>query len=380
MQTRNALQRLTPVLAWALLTGLAVGLRILIFEKFITEDLTKHIFLWYEHLALKGFSGLAEPFSNYSPPYTYLLLISTWLPIGRVFAIKFISLIFDVVLAAAAYRVARSHYTENAIPWIAFFAILYAPVVFLNSAHWGQCDSIYTAWLLLSLDAILRQQPKRAMLFFSLALVFKAQALFFAPLVLILLLRRQIPWRALIIPPLVYLMAILPAWIAGRPLGDLLTIYLRQADYYGSITMNAATPYLLLTRLPQDAVTLIGLGVAGLTALTVAGISWRNRRAFDRRMILLAAALVVMLVPFVLPKMHERYFYPGTVFLFVLAMEERKFIPLAFAAQVSSLITYLPFMLGKFVIDLEWALLINAGILACLLAAFARALRQPRQE
>lgn len=42
---------------------------------------------------------------------------------------------------------------------------------------------------------------------------------------------------------LVYLVTIIPAWIAGRPLTDLLLIYLGQSQKFKELTKNAPNLY-----------------------------------------------------------------------------------------------------------------------------------------
>jgi len=61
--------------------------------------------------------------------------------------------------------------------------------VIINGAAWGQCDAIYTAFCLGSLYFILADRPAWACILFGLALSFKLQAVFFAPVLLLLFLR-----------------------------------------------------------------------------------------------------------------------------------------------------------------------------------------------
>ena len=43
--------------------------------------------------------------------------------------------------------------------------------------------------------------------------------------------------------PAVYGVTLVPAWLVGRPLPDLLRVYLSQTDKYLALTMNAPTLY-----------------------------------------------------------------------------------------------------------------------------------------
>src|SRR5690349_9296302 len=94
---------------------------------------------WYGFLKVHGFAAFGTAFSNYAPPYGYLLLaagrILDWA--GAVAAIKLISVAFDVVCALAIHRiVALAHPDDNRPAWIAAGAFLFAPTMILNGAFW----------------------------------------------------------------------------------------------------------------------------------------------------------------------------------------------------------------------------------------------------
>ena len=72
-----------------------------------------------------------------------------------------------------------------------FFAALLAPTVFVDSALWGQTDSIYTSMLVASIYFAIRRRPILSLFFFSVALSFKLQAIFRFPLFIVLLLKRR---------------------------------------------------------------------------------------------------------------------------------------------------------------------------------------------
>ncbi len=109
------------------------------------------------------------------------------------------------------------------------FAIFFAPTVILNSALWGQADALYTVALIACIYFLLIRQPALAMFFFGVSISFKAQAIFFLPLLFALLLRGEIPWKDCLLVPLIMFLSLVPAWLAGRPLIDLFSIYPSQA-------------------------------------------------------------------------------------------------------------------------------------------------------
>lgn len=57
-----------------------------------------------------------------------------------------------------------------------------------------------------------------------------------------------------------------------------------------------------------------------------------------------SARLSALLIPLLLPQMHERYFYLAEVFLVVAAMVDRRFVVAALGIQVASISTYLGYL------------------------------------
>src|SRR2546423_1363771 len=81
--------------------GLIIAL-ILRIRLFMLNSIDYDWFLspWYDYIRDHGgFRALKDDFSNYTPPYLYLLTIATYLPIPKMYAIKWVSVIFDFVLA-----------------------------------------------------------------------------------------------------------------------------------------------------------------------------------------------------------------------------------------------------------------------------------------
>src|SRR6185437_2951646 len=100
---------LTPGLQWlahcaiTILFLLSLALRLSLYHV-ITNDYTVFLSPWYDFIKNHGgFAALKYNFSNYNPPYLYLLALATYTPIPKLAAIKTISVIFDAVLALFTY-------------------------------------------------------------------------------------------------------------------------------------------------------------------------------------------------------------------------------------------------------------------------------------
>ncbi|MER5718677.1 glycosyltransferase 87 family protein [Streptomyces sp. NPDC002132] len=286
---------------------------------------------WYRHIASHGgFHALADPdFSDYNVPYLYLLTALTYLPLPALAGIKWISILFDLALAYYTFRIVSR--LRPAQPWAAFGAatvVLFLPTVVANSGWWGQCDALYAAFLVGGIHYVLRHRPWWACTFFGVALAFKFQAAFLFPFLLVLVLVGRMPWRSLLAVPAAYLLLDVPALVLGADPWRLLTVYARQTGTYRLLSVNAPSVYEFVSA-PGDTNLVRGVGVlvAGtlvslLTALTVWSLR-RGRRGLpvsgpavpgltDTRVVLLAACSSIV-VPFLLPSMHERYFYVADV-------------------------------------------------------------------
>lgn len=85
-------------------------------------------------------------------------------------AIKLASIIFDFVGAFWVYKIVQLVYPKGQKALLAFIILLFTPTVFINSAYWGQCDMIYTSFLLGYLYFISINKEVLALTFFAISL------------------------------------------------------------------------------------------------------------------------------------------------------------------------------------------------------------------
>jgi len=100
-----------------------------------------------------------------------------------------------------------------------------------------------------------------------------------------------------------------------------------------------------------------------VTAIAIWGwVNWRAKITFTHRQIILMALASLTLVPFVLPKMHDRYFYPSDVFSFatIIFVPEMWFVPILY--QLISGLSYSIFILDASTRYVMAAALINTGV------------------
>jgi Gpi18-like mannosyltransferase len=357
---------LQDLLFGTLCVALALLLRIELFP-YETYDYHNYLGHWYDHLRENGFQGFKTGFSDYTPPYLYLLWLATHLPLPKLYAIKSISLVCDFALAFVVLLLVRLKYDRRPIWLAAFAAVLFAPSIFFNSALWGQCDVIFTTFLLAALYCLLRDGPGCALLFFSIAFAFKLQALFLLPLFAVLWAKGRLPLKYFLLIPAVYLALSLPAFLAGRPLSELLTIYLGQANTYPRLTLSAPNLYQWL---PDNARLFGGAGL--IFAVALAGFlcyaCLKSEVPWGKHLTVRLALASALLVPFTLPYMHERYFYAADCIAIVYGFyfPRRFYVPLV--VITISLFSYFPFLFRDMtVIKLPYLALLLAAVLVIVL-------------
>ncbi len=331
------------------LTGtlLALYLRYTI-RTFQSGDFTTYHRLWYTIIKEQGFAALGQNFSNYTPFWLYLLYgVSLLLPkTAIVTAVKLPAILCDFICAWYVFRIVRLKYEKGPFPILAYMAILFAPTVILNSAAWAQIESIYTAALVAFLYYVLKKRNWLACIAFGIAFSVKLQSLYLAPLLLVLFLKKEVSWKHLLTIPAVYLISIIPAWIAGRPLGELLTIYAGQVSGYTGLVHNAPNMY---TWLPADRYDLFypaGVIYAVSICLIYVAVVIKSNASLSKHLIVQLALLSALLVPYFLPKTHDRYFYPSDVLSIVYGFFFPGYFYIPLAANLISFFIYEPFLFG----------------------------------
>ncbi len=281
----------------------------------VSIDMSSALLPWCEELAGMPFrQAVGASVGNYNVPYLYMLAILTRLPIQPLYGIKAFSVLFDLLLAIGVAECAVLAAGKE-IRTPAFLLTLAVPTVLINGAWWGQCDGVYAALCVLSLWFALRGRGRGVVILFATAFAFKLQAVFFLPVIVGCILLRRIRLRELAWFPAVLAAWCLPAALCGRGVRELLSIYLEQAGGYTRITLNAPNAYQFLgesaiwneTLFPSlDRMAIL---LAGCGAVWILYAFWRWRDRLDTRTLIALCYLSAAVLPYLLPRMHERYFF-----------------------------------------------------------------------
>lgn len=342
-----------------------------------------------------GFSAIKLPVGDYNVPYLYFLAAISCLPIPDLYLIKLFSILFDVLLAWSGLRLSRQLCREgSAAPLVCFVLLLLLPTVALNGAYWGQCDSLYTSLALLAFSCALEGRPKTSVLLLAAAFSFKLQTIFLLPLWCALWFTGRVKLRHLLLFPAGCAALILPALALGKPLGDILGVYLNQmGEYSASLSLNAPSVFSFLPYgAPVNTALAARLGIAAafLLVLALLGLLFRRRGQTSSGLLLAAAVVMAAGVPFLLPYMHDRYFMLAGAVSLVWACTDWRLFPIPLLTELSSLSCYstclrlrytLPIRLGgqTFVMAFEALLMLAAlaGSLAVLLRRWKAAAAAP---
>ena len=341
-----------------------------------------------------GFAAVKLPIGNYNAPYLYFLAAISYLPIPDLYLIKLFSILFDVVLAWGGFRLVRHFAPESPNrPLLCFCLLLLLPTVILNGAFWGQCDALYGALTLHALACALEGRNRSSLLLLGIAFSFKLQTVFVLPLWGGLWLLRRVRFRELLWFPAAYAATCVPALLLGKPLGDILGVYFGQAaEYSGYLNLNAPNMYALIPHGAEVNTALAArLGILAAFALAAAVLAALLvfRRQADDRALLAAAVVLAIGVPFLLPHMHERYFFLADVLALAWTCAFPRSAPCALLVELASLGAYVVVLRGKFTLAVSLdgrlfpilceALLMLAG-LAFAVLSLARRLAFPQKS
>lgn len=309
-------------------------------------DFPLFLYPWMDAVRERGLASIAGDFSAYTPPYVYLLYLASLIEpaVGTLAAVKLVNVPFVILCVWGIGALVREVTGDDTRAMVASAAMCVCPSLLINAFAYGQCDAIFTSFLIWFAYFAMRGRPVAACVMFGLAFAFKQQALFLAPLLLTLLIWRRLKLWQLLLIPATYVVMMVPAAIAGRPWGELLTIYVRQADVMHDLSLNAPNPWWFLRGvIDYRTGVLVGLA-AGVAAATV--LAWRSvklpRTAFS---ILLIATVCAAAMPWVLPKMTARYFFVADLLTIALAFSRPRLWPAAVLIQLGSLLAVLSYFL-----------------------------------
>ena len=357
---------------------------------------------WGRTVLSSGISKLyvESPSCDYPPLYLYFLggsaLASKLLGFGDAgftMLVKLPSILADIAIGAIIFRTAvRKRFTFGNCTF--FTALwLFNPAAILDSACWGQVDSLLALFVILTCIGINRRNYLVAGLSFGLGIMLKPQMIILLPVVgaafLVFFISEIVRKRAknafaglgLLLGGLISGLAVpcIPFFSMGFGEVELLgrtfkapwifTLFLGTIDHYKYATVNCYNFWFLLGKNWKNdeeimnglslhswgmlAIVLISLAaVAAFAAVLVKALKNKsgNAETFETVTFLAAAHMFACVACFG-PRMHERYFFPAMALLLLGAVTSRRrgiIIPYALLSGIG-FITVHEIMMGLLV-------------------------------
>ena len=309
----------------AALTLIGLGIRVIL-RVVITDDWLMYWDPWISDLKEMGFSYLATDRYDYTPTFVYILWAISRLPINPMTAYKSLHCVLDFVAAGILGKMIWEVTGSKRKGILSYGLFLIVPTIWANSALWAQCDIIFMTFLLLCFYYLFEDRPCKAMFFYGMAFVFKLQSLFIFPFLVILWVNKKVDLKHFLWIPALYFLSIVPAWIAGRPLMDLINIYMAQGAQdvwslsikWPNIYQIIGNQFFLLEYASAGTWLILGILMVILYAMA------QKRYRITNEFIVQMALFFAILTPWFLPHMHERYGCVADILAIIYAMMNTK--------------------------------------------------------
>ena len=260
----------------------------------------------------------SDGFTDYPPGYMYILwfigLVKNTFSVGGSAAVLLVKL---PAIAADVYTSAllAEFLTKKDCPNGMAVLLLFNPAAIINSAFWGQTDSIFTLFIVLSVIALTDNRILRAYIFFAAAVFIKPQSCMYAPLYIYFLIdgikKGHIKEHMSAIG--ISLAAIFALML---PFGvrNVIAQYIDTLGSYAYASVNAFNVWAALGLNWHELTPLISAaGTVFIFAITAAAFYLLNRKERENKYF--DTAVFICFSVFMLSvKMHERYAYGITLF------------------------------------------------------------------
>ena len=298
--------------------------------------------IWAEQIYSNGFSSFytSEMFADYPPGYMYILYVLGFLKnIFRLnveasyMLLKLPAVICDLLCGYIVYLLCQKYTTYKKAKILSAF-FLFNPAIIFNSSIWGQVDSVFTFFILLTLYLLHEKKMYGAYLSFALAIFIKPQGLFFAPVVLFGIIEnvflKDFSKEKLLKNIIHGLSAIFMIFALSLPFGieNVINQYKSTIASYNFASVNA---YNLWTALGLNWVTpnafINVIGYLSIAATVIASAYIFFSKKTENRYFYTAAFICFSI--FVLSvRMHERYAFPAIVLMlcaFCISLKTQEF-------------------------------------------------------
>jgi Gpi18-like mannosyltransferase len=328
-------------ITWIILIVIGIIIRIALLPV-KTGDYIGFLNPWINFIKSHGYaSSLKYNFYDYTPSYIYILIGIAKSGFNPLYSVKIVSILFEYVAAFFIGKIAYQRYHSNLIVLISLAVVPLVPTVILNSSYLSQCDSIYAGIIMGSIYFAVKNRQLLSIVFLGIAFAFKLQTVFILPFYFVLMLREKLRWQYFLLIPFIFIVSILPTWHYGRNFEDLLKVYISQTDHYKLLTLNFPNLYIWISNNYYESVKTAGILFTVFITLLSGYLLSRIKKEFSFEIWVKLAFLSAIIVPFILPDMHERYMYLGDLLGVLYFMVTKKNIHLPIGIIIVSFYSYI---------------------------------------
>lgn len=263
---------------------------------------------------------------------------------SQMIALKLFDLVCQTAAAVAVLKLAKLRGAKPLGAVGAMIACVIAPTMALNAGCWAQCDATFAALTLWGLYLLLDDHPLSGCVLWGLALGTKLQSAFLFPLLIVFFMNRKVSLRHVLALTAVFMLSQMAFVLDGQGFASIFTRYAQQLydARWGNVGLADHAPgvYGLMRVASVREFSGMGLYLGIACALLVVFALLRARRPLTTDTTLLAALLLAMGLPLILPQMNARSLYLAGMLAFAMASSPRRLI-VALLLEFVSLCSYM---------------------------------------
>lgn len=318
-------------------------------KDYISKDMYVFLIPWYRTIKEQGgFSALSSQIGDYNILYQTLICLFSYLNTNCVYLYKFLSCIFDFFLALSSSLFicklmgqCRLNVMFNGI----YFCLLFSPTIVFNSSYWGQCDAIYSTFVILTLYLLFRQSYPMAFLFLGIAFAFKLQTIFIIPFIIYLYFyRKNFSLLYFGITLATFELSGLPGFLHGRSLTAPFDIYLYQTTEQPVLYANIPNFWCIIGDNYEYLSSFSIILTLCLLGFGLYMVLSHQKELHSPGEFLSVCCWVIWTCIMFLPVMHERYTFLLDILLILLCFTKKSYISFAIISNLISVITYSYFL------------------------------------
>lgn len=231
---------------------------------------------------------------------------------------------------------------------IIYAVVLFLPTVILNSSYWGQCDSIYTTFVLITLITLFYERYLISFVMLGAAFAFKFQTIFILPFIICYYIYKKkfsILYFGIII--FSFWLSVIIGYFQGRSLFAPFSIYANQTNTWKHMQMNITNFWGIFgdnydnLHIFAIIMTFVICGV-GLYIIVPVSMNLDNHENYIG-----SACWFMWTCVMFLPAMHERYTYSIEILLIILVVINKRYLICAIISLTISASTYSAYLFGN---------------------------------